>query len=321
MSRPYARRGSASRARSALVLAVTLVTSCTPARRTSGASSAPAPERVAAPAPRGTLFIVGGGSQSRELVQQFVSLAGGPRRARIAILPMASAEAAAGGREKADDLRGLGASAFVVNITRAQAESDSIARLLGTATGIWFGGGDQSRLTAVLAGTRALRVIQARYAAGAVVGGTSAGAAVMSDSMLTGNQRRPGVDTVGDFGDEYPRVARSAIQVVPGLGFLHGAIVDQHFLRRERANRLLSVVLERPSLIGVGIDERTALRVDPDGRWTVLGASAALVLDARRSEVTPATAPRLGASGVQLYLLPSGSRFDPHTGRATLPDG
>jgi len=222
------------------------------------------------------------------------------------------------GPEKAEELRGLGADAFVVNITRAQADADSLVRLVSGATGIWFPGGDQSRLTRALAGSAVLRAIHARYQAGAVVGGTSAGAAIMSDSMLTGNQRRPD-GTLDTAGTGYPRIARGTIEVVPGLGFLHGAIVDQHFLRRQRANRLMSVVLERPTLLGVGIDEGTALRVDPDGRWTIEGASAAIVFDARDAAITPASAPRLGETGMRVHILPAGSTFDPRTGRAALP--
>ncbi|HEU0055062.1 MAG TPA: cyanophycinase, partial [Longimicrobium sp.] len=176
-----------------------------------------------------------------------------------------------------------------------------------------------TRLAPILMDTPTLEAIRRRYREGAVLGGTSAGAAIMSDSMLTGNQYREGVDTAGYYDDEYPRVARRSIQVVRGLGFLHGAIVDQHFLRRERQNRLLSAVLERPSLVGVGIDESTAILVRPDGRWEVLGASSVLVMDARAARVTSATAPVLGATGVALLLLPAGSVYDPRTGTATLP--
>jgi cyanophycinase len=154
-----------------------------------------------------------------------------------------------------------------------------------------------------------------------VIGGTSAGAAIMSDSMITGNQFRPGEDTSGYYDGGYQRIARRAIEIVPGLGFLPNAVVDQHFVRRQRHNRLLSVVLERPALLGVGIDEGTALRVDPDGRWTVLGASAAVVYDARDAQITTSDASRLGGAGIHLHLLPAGSTFDPRTGRATLPGG
>jgi cyanophycinase len=297
------------RATAALLLAV--AAACAPM---GGRAEGPAPEGV-----RGHLLIVGGGQQPPALVARFVELAGGAGRARIAVLPMASGEPEASGREKAEELRGLGADAFVLQLTREQAMTDSAARLLDGATGIWFTGGDQSRVTPVLRGSPVLEAIRARWREGAVVGGTSAGAAVMPDSMLTGNQFRAGVDTAGYYEDEYPDVARGRIQIVPGLGFVHGAIIDQHFIRRERHNRLLAVVLERPSLIGVGIDESTAIEVGPDGRWTVRGSSAVVIYDARRARVTPGTAPVLGTVEVRMHLLPAGGVFDPRTGVARLP--
>jgi cyanophycinase len=295
--------------RSLVFSALALLAGCVPAAPANG---------PAADAARGHLLIVGGGTQPTELVAHFVELAGGPGRARIAVLPMASGSPESG-PDKAGQLRALGADVFVLDVTRAQAAGDSAARLLDDATGVWFTGGDQSRLTAAILGTPVLDAVRARWRAGAVVGGTSAGAAVMSDSMLTGAQFRAGEDTAGFHGDEYPRVARGSIPLAPAFGFVRGALVDQHFLRRERHNRLLSVVLERPWLLGVGIDEGTALRVHPDGRWTVLGASAAVVYDARRARVTPPGAPALGAAEVRMHLLPAGSTFDPRTGRATLP--
>ena len=220
---------------------------------------------------RGHLLIVGGGSQPDALVTRFVELAGGRGRARIAVVPMASEEPRETGEEKAVQLREFGADAVVLNLTRAEAADSAVAARLEGITGIWFTGGDQVPLVAVLGGTPALAAMQRRYRAGAVVGGTSAGAAIMGDSMLTGNQRRP--DSLGYYGDEYPEIARRTIEVVPGLGFLPAAIVDQHFLRRERQNRLLAVILERPGFLGVGIDEGTAVEVGPDGRWRVLGRS------------------------------------------------
>lgn len=266
----------------------------------------------------GTLFIVGGGSQPEALPVRFVELAGGKGRARIAVLPMASSEPRETGKEKAEQLQGLGADAFVLSLTREQAQTDSAARLLDGATGIWFTGGDQVLITEVLLGTPVHRAIKARYAAGAVIGGTSAGAAIMSDSMLTGNQYREPPDTNGYYGDEFETIGRHAIEVVPGLGFLPGTIVDQHFIARERHNRLLSVVLERPTMIGVGIDEGTALEIAGDGPWKVLGASQVVVYDARESGITGPALP-LGASGIRLHIVPPGGSFDPRTGRATLP--
>ncbi len=272
---------------------------------------------VSAQAPLGRLFIVGGGESPPELARRFVELAGGPGRARLAVLPMASAEPESSGVEKVAELTALGASAYVLLLTRAQAFDSARAAALDSTTGIWFTGGDQTRLTAILSGTNVLGAMLRRYRAGAVVGGTSAGAAIMSDSMLTGNQRRP--DSLGYYGDEFPVIARRTIEVVPGLGFLPGAIVDQHFLRRERHNRLLSAVLERPTLLGLGIDEGTAVEVAPDGTWRVLGRSSVLVIDARQAQLSGSDAEILSATGVLLHLLPAGGVFDPRVGRAQLP--
>jgi cyanophycinase len=294
-----------------LLLLLVLASAC------GGAVPGYAPEPAPASAARGTLYIVGGGTQTPAMVERFVELAGGARRARIAVVPMASGEPVPTGREKADDLRRLGADAFVLHLTREQAMGDSAARLLEGVTGVWFSGGDQARLL-VLRGTPVLDAIRRRYQEGAVIGGTSAGAAVMSDSMLTGNQWRPGEAAAGYFGDEYPRVARASAEIVAGLGLLPGTIVDQHFLRRERHNRLLSAVLERPGLIGVGIDESTALVVHPGGIWTVEGESAVLIVDARHARITEPGARTLGAADARLHLLPPGGGFDPRTGRAWL---
>jgi cyanophycinase len=277
-----------------------------------------APTAAPSGKPKGSLVIVGGGSRDEALMRRFVELAGGPGHARIAVVPMASEEAEESGADLVKELDSLGADAFVFLVTREQADAPESVERLAAASGVWFGGGDQKRLTAVLGGTASLRAIHQRYEAGAVLGGTSAGAAIMSDSMITGDQTPPG-DTTGYYGDEYPAIERRRIEVVPGLGFLHGAIVDQHFLKRERHNRLMSAVVERPYLIGVGIDESTAIEVSPDGRWRVLGESDVVVYDARQARVTPPDAPLLGATGLRVQLLPSGSTYDPAKGRATLP--
>jgi cyanophycinase len=258
----------------------------------------------------GPLYIVGGGRQPEALVRDFVQLAGGAGRARIVVMAMASADGRASGEAKAADLRALGADARNVWLTREQALGDSAARLLDGATGIWFGGGDQNRLMAVLRGTPVAEAIRARHRAGAVVGGTSAGAAVLSTPMITGEERRPaGADTT----EGWTRVARGTVATVEGLGFVTNAVIDQHFVRRRRHNRLLSLVLEGPVRLGVGIDEGTALVVDPDGAWRVADGSASVVLvyDARRARITPADSAPLAGSELRLHVLRAGMRFRP----------
>ena len=317
------RTHSVRRALRALALAAALpvATPVACATRAGGAASAAAASAAttsttAAEHPAGTLLIVGGGPAPAEIPRRFVELAGG-RGARIVVFPMASADSGTG-PAKVAELRALGADAVSLALTRDAALREESARLLDGVTGIWFSGGDQNRLTRALAGTPVERAIHARYRAGAVIGGTSAGAAVMSARMITGDERRPGgARPPRDSSDAWLTIERDNVVTAPGFGLLPGVIVDQHFLRRKRHNRLLSLALELPERLAVGVDESTALEVGPDGRWRVLGASSALVLDARAARVSAAGP--LAAAGVRLHVLPAGATFDPATGLATLP--
>jgi cyanophycinase len=278
-------------------------------------SSSAHAQRAPMPAPKvaGTLFIVGGGTQPMSLVQEYVRRAGGDT-ARIVVFAMASTVGEKSGEETAERFRSLGAQARNVWITREQADTDSVAKLLEGATAVWFGGGDQNRLTAVLRGTLTERAIRARFERGAVIGGTSAGAAVLSTPMITGDE----LGTRRDTTEAWTRVSRGSVAVDSGFGYLTNAIVDQHFLRRKRHNRLLSLVLAQPPHLGVGIDEGTALIVEPSGLWRVEGASAVLIVDARDAQRTSGDAAVLGASGARMHLLPPGSTFDPRTGAGKL---
>ena len=286
-----------------------------------GCSSAtPPPASDASGAPKGTLLIVGGGPIPDAIVERFVALAGGAGRARIVIFPMAS-ESEDAGVAMAEHCRKLGAAAERVVLTHAEADSESAARRLDGVTGIWFGGGDQSRLTAALLHTPVEAAIAERYRAGAVVGGTSAGAAVMTTPMITGDERKPGGSRPPekDSTDAFMTIARENVVTADGFGLLPGVVIDQHHVRRRRNNRLLSVILENPSLVGIGIDESTALEVGPAGAWKVLGESVAVVYDARGAAITPKGSSALGAAGVRLSVLPAGSTYQPRTGLATLP--
>ena len=285
--------------------------------------SPPATLTPAAGRPQGHLMIVGGGPRPASMREQFVALAGGAGRARIVVLPMASADAADAGEGEVRALQRLGVTdARSIVLTREQAMDPASARLLDGVTGVWFPGGVQSRLTGVLRGTPVERALHERYRAGAIIGGTSAGAAVMTTPMLTGSERRPGGarPLAADSRDANVTIDRDNVVTEPGFALLPGAIVDQHFVRRRRHNRLISLVLENPALVGLGIDESTALLVSPDGRWRVIGESVVVVYDAREASVTQPGAPALGAAGLRMHVLPAGAVFDPATGRATLAE-
>lgn len=260
---------------------------------------------------RGSLIIVGGGDTPYTIQKRFVELAGGPGRARIAIFPMAATEYDEEAEEVLAEFTWLGAETVILNMDREQAQSRSMDTILTGFTGYWFLGGDQNILAASLLGTRALRTIEFQYEKGAVVGGTSAGAAVMTATMLTGERRTAS----GRINEDPNAVALRSTEVTPGFGLLPGAIIDQHFSRRSRDNRLVSAVLDNPQLLGVGIDEETALIVRPDGRWEVLGNGHVKIYDARRAYIVNEDNDTVGASGIRMHVLPRGSRFDPKLGQ------
>ncbi len=284
----------------------------------------PAPQgTLESPAPhhgtvQGALLIVGGGPRPAEIMDRFIELAGGAGHARIAVVPMASGNPAAAGESLVEEMLGLGAAhAFSLNLTREEALEETAARRLDGVTGVWFSGGVQSRHTAALKDTPVEEKLHQLYRDGAVLGGTSAGAAIMSPLMITGGERRPGGDRPRD--EAWITIDRDNVVTSPGFGFLPGAIVDQHFVRRKRHNRLMSLVFEHPDQIGVGIDEATALQVDPDGRWHVVGSSVVVIYDARSAATAPEDVGALGAAGVRMHVLPGGAVFDPGTGQAFLP--
>jgi cyanophycinase len=260
----------------------------------------------AADPPKGHLLIIGGGVRGPEIMGKFVELAGGAR-ARVAVFPMASSTSAETGRELATEMRGLGiADVRVLDLTRAQADTPEAVAQLDGVTGVYFAGGDQSRLTAALLGSRVEARLHAIHSEGGVLSGTSAGAAVMSRVMITGEERRP-----LSKDDAFQTVEAGDIVTSTGFGFLEGAIVDQHFVRRRRHNRLLALVLENPRLVGIGIDEGTAVWVKPDRTFEVLGAGPVVVYDATAADVRrDADGPGLRASGLTLHVLRRGARYD-----------
>ena len=267
--------------------------------------------------PLGSLIIVGGGDTPTLVQERLVALAGGPGKARIAVLPMASTKFDEEAKEVIDELKQLKAEAVLVNLNREEAKKEATAKRLEEFTGYWFLGGDQLRLAATLLGTRALEAIERRFEEGAVVGGTSAGAAVMSSAMLTGRGRR----LKGPEAAELRKIARGMTDVGLGFGFFPGAIVDQHFMQRARYNRLLSAVLDHPQLLGVGIDEETALLVRPDGIWEVLGSHYVKIFDARRARILEDDDELAGATDIRMHILPAGSLYNPKRRHALLPGG
>ena len=236
-------------------------------------------------------MVVGGGGTTPEMTARMLELGGG-KDAKIVILPQAS-ELPDRGQGSREMWTALGATHVLCLDPLTEAEGE---KAIGEATLIWFPGGDQANLMKALTDARLVDDIQLRFRQGALVGGTSAGAAVMSKLMLTGK-----ADLVN--------VHAQATELVPGLGLWHDAIVDQHFVKRQRWARLLSAVLDHPEYVGVGIDERTAVEVNA-GVWRVWGAGNVVVFDARRAECVPRDKDQnQSARGMSMALLREGETF------------
>jgi cyanophycinase len=267
------------------------------------------------PMPEGRLLIVGGGDTPVAVQERFVELAGGSGVAKVAVLPMASTEFDEEAGEVIADLQRLGVEAELLLIAGDELESDAAALRIADYSGYWFIGGDQSRLADALRDSRVLGVLHQRYMEGAVIGGTSAGASVMSSMMLTGRLKVP--DDAEEA--EMLNIARGVMDLSIGFGFIKGAIVDQHFMSRARYNRLISAVLDHPLMLGVGIDEETALLVHPDGTWEVLGNNYVKIFDAYRALVIDDEGPMAKASDIRMHVLPEGSLFNSRSRKVSFP--
>ncbi len=258
------------------------------------------------PKAKGYLFIIGGGDRPESMMRRFVELAGRFGNGKIVIFPMASSEPEETGAALVLEFRSLGAGQVESHVlTREQAMSEDSARLLDDAGGVFFSGGDQSRQMAVLFRTPVHRRLLELYDQGCVMAGTSAGAAVMSEVMITGDERRK-----GEEGHEFEALEAENIVTSEGLGFIRSAVIDQHFVTRKRHNRLISLVAERPFLLGIGIDEETAIIVGPDETFEVLGRKNVVVYDACPADVTITPSRLIALRGAAMHVLVAGDRFD-----------
>jgi cyanophycinase len=241
--------------------------------------------------------------RERVILRVFVEAAGGPD-ANLVVLATASEVAETGDRYAAlfESLR-----ADTVEVLRVRSRADALAAgsgvldLLEFASGLFLTGGSQLRISAALGGTAMAEAIRRRHAEGMVVAGTSAGAAVLSEHMIS----------MGDSGAT-PR--RRLVQMAQGLGLAPDLVIDQHFRQRDRLGRLVTALSYNPEPLGVGIDEDTAALIDADGILRVLGSGAVTVLDASGMRYTDSSEVRRGQAlamlGLKLDFLTSGCRYD-----------
>lgn len=255
----------------------------------------------------GELFVIGGAEDKlgrRTVLREFVTSAGG-EGARIAVVPTASSL----GPEIVDVYRAvftkLGA-AEVVGVrpeSREDAADPAYAGPLDDATGIFMTGGNQLKLSSVVAGTPFGAAIVAAHRRGVTVGGTSAGASIQSSHMVA-------------FGAGGATPKQRMTQVAAGLGLFENCVIDQHFEQRNRYGRLLMIVAQNPQLLGLGVDEDTAAVVRRTRDATtlrVVGRGAVTILDPADLVTNAYEAKRsqpILASGIRLHVLPAGASFD-----------
>ncbi len=222
----------------------------------------------------GKLFIIGGGSRPAAMIDRMVAASGVRDGGYAVILPMASSDPAAAAAAIEEQLTRNGVPDVRTLITEADAPvTEEQQAMVETATLIYMPGGSQSRLMDALFGSGLDDAIRTAYRGGALIAGTSAGAAVMSAQMITGDTRR-----YEEYHPTFRTIETDNIVLRNGLGLVQTAIIDQHFLYRSRHNRLLTAILEFPDITGLGVDESTALLIDGGkvevvGNWQVLRAT------------------------------------------------
>ncbi|ODH00500.1 cyanophycinase [Nostoc sp. KVJ20] len=250
-------------------------------------------------------LVIIGGAEDRDgdsvILRDFVRRAGGTK-AHIVILTAATELPREVGENYIRVFERLGAenTRIIDTETREDASSSTALEAISKATGVFFTGGDQARITSILKDTEIDAAIHKRFSEGIVIAGTSAGAAVMPDKMIV-------------EGDSQTHPRMETVEMGPGMGFLPGVVIDQHFSQRGRLGRLISALILEPAVLGFGIDENTAMVVT-DHQIEVIGAGAVTIVD--ESEATYNNMGEilkdesLAICGAKLHILPHGFKFD-----------
>ena len=238
----------------------------------------------------------------RRFLRRFLELGGGPREARVAVVPTASEERdetiafyeESFAREEVQHLEILDVR------EHKDADLPETLRRLRDATAVMFTGGDQLRLLDVFMGTEFAAELRRRSRDGVVIGGSSAGSMALGDPVIL-------------RGEPTAFYEPGAIRHAPGLGLVEGATVDTHLVARGRFGRLVAMVAAYPDTIGLGIDEDTGLAISPEGIASVMGRRVVCVVDGHGAEPAPAVArdgKALSVSGLALHVLSAGDSYD-----------
>ena len=265
------------------------------------------PSKIPDGSTRGWIIPIGGAENKendRHILERFIEVSGGDE-ADVVVIPTASRLHETGHRYERL-FRDIGAAQVTVMDfdTRRDCQEPGRLERLEQATGIFFTGGNQLRLTTLLGGTPVAKLIRVRNAHGVTVGGTSAGASILSEHMIA-------------FGDEGSSVISGSVRLAPGLGLTNRFIIDQHFRQRDRLGRLLTALAYNPFAIGIGLDEDTAAFIGPDETVEIVGSGGVTVVDA--SEVSYSSMDVVSEGqpvcmlGLKLHVLVAGARFNLHT--------
>ena len=247
---------------------------------------------------KGTLIIVGGGNVGPEIWGSFIEAAGGASNANIVIIPTAGDDSAinTGKSLEKEALEKLGVKNITIVHTRNPqvANSDAFVAPIKQATGIWFVGCRQWKLSDAYLNTLAHQEFYALLNRGGVIGGTSAGATIQGSFLLRGDTKGNTI-LIGDH--------------IKGLDFIHNVAIDQHVLRRNRQFDLLQVIKQYPQLLGIGIDESTAIVVQKN-TFKVIGNSYVAIYDAKNFEGKPNNPSGESGNAGAFYFLGKGQQFD-----------
>ena len=259
---------------------------------------------------RGWIVPIGGAEDkenSPQILRRFVELAGGAE-ADIVVIPTASLQRGTGPRyERLFTEMGAARAASLDFDTRRDADEPGRLERLRQASGIFFTGGNQLRLSTLIGGTAVARAVRQMNASGVAVAGTSAGAAFISEHMIA-------------YGDEGSTPIAGSVRLAPGLGLTNRFIIDQHFRQRDRLGRLLTALAYNPFAVGIGLDEDTAAFIAPDNTVDVLGSGGITVVDAAEVQFSSMDSVKEGRPvcllGVKLHILTQGATFNLHTRQA-----
>ncbi len=259
---------------------------------------------------RGWIVPIGGAEDKEanpKVLKRFVELCGGSD-ARIVVIPTASKLIETGTQyERLFPELGAGEVTVLDFDTRRDAKEQNRLDRIEDATGVFFTGGNQLRLSTLLGGTPVAKLVRILNARGVHVGGTSAGASILSEHMIA-------------FGKEGSSPTAGSVRLAPGLGLTNRFVIDQHFRQRDRLGRLVAALAYNPFAIGIGLDEDTAAFIGPDDTLEVEGSGSVTIVDA--SELTFSSMDRAGEDdpvcllGLRVHILVAGATFNLHTRQA-----